>query len=76
MSALGVIGDLLDIFKKSLKNLFDPSMRIEKDLEKLEEERRAIIAKPQTDSSTRRLNDLDGRRKQLLKAQARLAARV
>ena len=75
-SLFGIIDKLLGIFQKPLKLRFDPSLRIEKELKILEEEREKIIKRPVTAGLARRLDDIDARRKRLLEEQARIAARA
>ena len=76
MSILGILDKTLNIFQKPLKLKLDPSLRIERRLEAIEKERKALCAKPHSTDNARRIDALDAERKQLLKEQSRLAARA
>ena len=77
MSAIaGVVDKLLGIFGKALKLKADPSLRIEKEIEKLEKEKSKIVKMGAEIQLRKRLDWVDSRISELRKEQGRIAARA
>lgn len=59
MSILGIVDSVLDIFKRPLRNRFDPVRRMERDMEKLEKRRKKIKRETDTDRNRTLVADID-----------------